>query len=155
MNRSSYSMSSGGPGSKFTSNYSTYSTNNAFSSSSSSTTPSVNWKSNNNAVIYSGSGEEIFEKITNAENAKGFKDQDYNKLKESCRKSGRLFEDQAFPADDRSLFFSQPSPRRFVWKRPGVCTQYFCLYLYQFKTEFLIREFQFSNGLKLKDLAPK
>ena len=116
INRSSYTVS--GPGSSLKNNYSSYSSKSAFSSSSSSS-PS-NWKLNNNAVIYSGSGQEIFERINDAEKAKGFKDQDYKKLKENCRKSGRLFEDHAFPADDRSLFFSQPSPRRFVWKRPGV-----------------------------------
>lgn len=69
---------------------------------------------------YSGSGNDIFNAINDAENAKGYKDQDYNKLKEKCRRTGQLFEDTAFPANDRSLFFSQPSPRRFVWKRPGV-----------------------------------
>ena len=69
---------------------------------------------------YAGSANDIFNALNNAENAKGYKDQDYNKLKEKCRRTGQLFEDPAFPANDRSLFFSQPSPRRFVWKRPGV-----------------------------------
>ena len=69
---------------------------------------------------YAGSANDIFNALNNAENAKGYKDQDYNKLKEKCRRTGQLFEDSTFPANDRSLFFSQPSPRRFVWKRPGV-----------------------------------
>ena len=116
--QSSYSTGTGGPGTSFNNNYSSYGSKSTFSSSSNSS--SSNWKSDNNGVVFSGSARDIFEKIGDADSAKGYKDQDYNKLKESCRRSGRLFEDPAFPADDRSLFFSQPSPRRFVWKRPGV-----------------------------------
>ncbi|XP_022086070.1 calpain-B-like isoform X2 [Acanthaster planci] len=32
--------------------------------------------------------------------------------------SSRLFEDNDFPADDKSLFFSMRPPQKFVWKRP-------------------------------------
>ena len=118
VSRSSYTTRTGRLGSSVQDNYSTYSSKSSFTSSSNSSPSNVT--SNNNAIIFSGSGKEIFEKINDAEKAKGFKDQDYNELKEDCRKSGCLFEDPAFPPDDRSLFFSQPSPRRFTWKRPGV-----------------------------------
>ena len=124
VSRTSYSSNSGDPNSSYKSSYS-YS-----DSYSSKTGSSSEWKSNNNGLVtsYSGTGKDIFDAISNAEKAKGFKDQDYNKLKDNCRRSGRLFEDSAFPADNRSLFFSQASPRKFEWKRPGVTILHFvCL----------------------------
>ena len=49
--------------------------------------------------------------------------QDYNKLRRSCIQNGKLFEDPYFPADDRSLFFSQKLPFTPEWKRPHVSDQ--------------------------------
>ena len=46
--------------------------------------------------------------------------QDYNKLRRSCIQKGKLFEDPYFPADERSLFFSQKLPFTPEWKRPHV-----------------------------------
>lgn len=121
--RTSYSSRTGGPGSGLNDNFSSYTNKSAYSSLS--TSSSSNWKTNDNGFVFSASGKEIFEKMNDAEHAIGFKDQDYNRLKENCRRTGRLFEDTTFPADDRSLFFSQPSPRNFVWKRPGVSINLF------------------------------
>ncbi len=114
----SYSSSSV-PGSNFEKNYSSSSYNKSYSSSSSSNRIDE-IKDNGLITKFSGSGSDIFKAMTDSDNAKGFKHQDYNKLKEKCRQSGTLFEDPIFQADDRSLFYSQRSPRKFEWKRPGV-----------------------------------
>ncbi|XP_033115792.1 calpain-B-like isoform X2 [Anneissia japonica] len=47
-----------------------------------------------------------------------YKGQDYQKLKKECLRSGKLFEDDEFPAIEKNLFFSQRPPRPFEWKRP-------------------------------------
>ncbi len=112
------SYSSGGPGSGYQNNYSSSSYSSSYSSSKNNRVNDI--KSNGLISEFSGSGSDIFKAITDSDNAKGFKKQDYNKLKEQCRQSGKLFEDPLFLADDRSLFYSQRSPRKFVWKRPGV-----------------------------------
>ena len=46
--------------------------------------------------------------------------QDYDKERRSGIKTGKLFEDPYFPADESSLFFSQKLPFKPVWKRPKV-----------------------------------
>lgn len=48
-----------------------------------------------------------------------FKDQNYDKLRAECRRSGQLFEDEAFPANQRSLG-EGPKFSNVEWKRPGV-----------------------------------
>lgn len=48
--------------------------------------------------------------------------QDYEKIRRHCLRDGTKFEDPYFPADDRSLFYSQKLPFTPVWKRPGVST---------------------------------
>lgn len=42
----------------------------------------------------------------------------YAEIKAQCLREGRLFEDPDFPAVDVSIFYSGPTPRPFVWKRP-------------------------------------
>lgn len=54
-----------------------------------------------------------------------FSDQDYESLRQQCLKSGRLFEDDCFPAESRSLGYNELGPyssktRDVVWKRPTV-----------------------------------
>lgn len=44
----------------------------------------------------------------------------YQELKQECLRSGCLFEDPDFPANNASLFFSEKPPIPFLWKRPGV-----------------------------------
>lgn len=48
-----------------------------------------------------------------------FKNQDYEKLKKECLKSGKLFEDPLFPCVNSSMFYSQPVPQGITWARPG------------------------------------
>ena len=49
-----------------------------------------------------------------------FKKQDYYKLKKHHERSGTLFTDPLFPANEASLFFTRRPPGRIEWKRPGV-----------------------------------
>lgn len=54
-----------------------------------------------------------------------FAKQDYETLRQNCLKSGRLFEDDHFPAERKSLGFNELGPysskiRDVVWKRPKV-----------------------------------
>ncbi|XP_052104854.1 calpain-5-like [Mytilus californianus] len=46
------------------------------------------------------------------------KGQDYNNLKNDCKKKGNLFIDTEFPPDDRSVFHTQGKLAGVVWKRP-------------------------------------
>jgi len=39
-------------------------------------------------------------------------------IQNECQREGTLFQDPDFEACDKSLFFSRPPPRPFVWKRP-------------------------------------
>ncbi|XP_065580677.1 calpain-5-like isoform X2 [Artemia franciscana] len=48
-----------------------------------------------------------------------FKKQDYYKLKKHHERSGTLFTDPLFPANEASLFFTRRPPGRIEWKRPG------------------------------------
>ncbi|KAK2824124.1 hypothetical protein Q5P01_021299 [Channa striata] len=57
------------------------------------------------------------------QNAVNFCQQDYETLRQQCLKSKRLFEDNCFPADFKSLGFSDLGPyssktKGVVWKRP-------------------------------------
>ncbi|XP_016892952.1 calpain-2 catalytic subunit-like [Cynoglossus semilaevis] len=52
-----------------------------------------------------------------------FKEQDYEALRQQCLERGRLFEDNYFPAEPRSLGYNDlgpysPNTRGLVWKRP-------------------------------------
>eukprot|EP00794_Sanderia_malayensis_P020343 gene20343-22346_t len=117
--QTSYS-SSGFPGSGYERNYSSTTSSHSTNYSSSTSNRSTDVTNNNGLVRnFAGSANDLFKVITDSDNAKGFKKQNFNKLKDQCRQSGQLFEDPVFPADDRSLFYSQRSPRKFVWKRPG------------------------------------
>ncbi len=49
--------------------------------------------------------------------------QNYEKLRRECLQKGVFFEDPYFPADDRSLFFSQKLPFKPEWKRPHVSNE--------------------------------
>ncbi|KAM4695301.1 calpain-9 [Discoglossus pictus] len=42
----------------------------------------------------------------------------YEELKQDCLRKGILFEDEDFPANDASLFYSEKPNIPFVWKRP-------------------------------------
>lgn len=46
--------------------------------------------------------------------------QNFQQIRDECLRNKALFEDPAFPADDASLFYSQASPKRITWMRPGV-----------------------------------
>lgn len=51
--------------------------------------------------------------------------QDYETLKQQCVQKGRLFEDDKFPAERKSLGYNELGPyssktRDVVWKRPKV-----------------------------------
>jgi hypothetical protein len=50
---------------------------------------------------------------------KPFKNQDYHALKNSYNRN-RLFEDPAFPASNKSIYFSKSVPYNVTWKRPSV-----------------------------------
>ncbi|KAE8620266.1 hypothetical protein XENTR_v10010173 [Xenopus tropicalis] len=52
-----------------------------------------------------------------------YRDQNYGRLKDGCRQEGRLFEDPAFPADSRSLYYSRTPPEGVEWKRPQELVQ--------------------------------
>ena len=43
--------------------------------------------------------------------------QDFDEIKAACLESGELFNDEEFPPDDATLFFSE-SPYGIEWKRP-------------------------------------
>jgi hypothetical protein len=49
---------------------------------------------------------------------KAFLGQDYEKIKSECLRSGRLFEDDTFPANDSSLYRKNEFAQKIVWKRP-------------------------------------
>lgn len=54
-----------------------------------------------------------------------FCDQDYETLREQCLSRGRLFEDDSFGAESKSLGYNELGPyssntRGIVWKRPTV-----------------------------------
>lgn len=52
-----------------------------------------------------------------------FKNQDFERLKNECLRSGRLFEDPLFTPSDKSMFYTQPIPSGAKWKRPGeICS---------------------------------
>lgn len=51
-----------------------------------------------------------------------FKDQNYEKLKSECLRSGKLFEDPLFTASNKSMFYTQPVPSGTRWKRPWEIT---------------------------------
>lgn len=46
--------------------------------------------------------------------------QSYEQIKQSCLRSGRLYEDPDFEAIDDNVFTSRRPPRPFVWRRPTV-----------------------------------
>jgi len=46
--------------------------------------------------------------------------QDYEVIKRECLAQGALWEDPSFPATDRAIFPSSPTPLPFKWMRPGV-----------------------------------
>eukprot|EP00914_Ancora_sagittata_P021515 GHVO01042593.1.p1 GENE.GHVO01042593.1~~GHVO01042593.1.p1 ORF type:complete len:778 (-),score=128.21 GHVO01042593.1:745-3078(-) len=46
----------------------------------------------------------------------------YEEIRDECLSQGVLFEDPDFPATDKTIFFSRPPPRPFVWKRPTELT---------------------------------
>lgn len=56
------------------------------------------------------------------ENPVKFKDQDFKKILEVCLKSGKLFSDPAFPAEQRSVGMPEdPDPKKAIkWLRPKV-----------------------------------
>jgi len=49
----------------------------------------------------------------------------YDQLKGRCVQDGVLFVDDAFPAIDKSIFFSHSVPTNVRWKRPKVRTSKF------------------------------
>eukprot|EP00061_Rhincodon_typus_P011049 g35788.t1 len=42
----------------------------------------------------------------------------FQHLKDECLRKGVLFEDEEFPANDSSLFYSVGMPFKLEWKRP-------------------------------------
>lgn len=56
------------------------------------------------------------------ENPIKFKDQDFKTLLEECLKSGKLFSDPAFPAEQKSIGMPEdPDPKKEIkWQRPKV-----------------------------------
>lgn len=56
------------------------------------------------------------------ENPIKFKDQDFKKLQKACVKSGELFDDPAFPAEQKSIGMPEdPDPKNAIkWLRPKV-----------------------------------
>ena len=45
--------------------------------------------------------------------------QDFNELRQEHLVKGKLFQDDEFPPDDQSLYFSRSAPYHFIWKRPS------------------------------------
>ena len=66
----------------------------------------------------------ITQNLVEGKGAAGF-DQDFYKLREQLYKSKKLFEDPKFPANNDSLYFSQPPKKAIVWKRPYVVQFYY------------------------------
>lgn len=68
-----------------------------------------------------GTGEET-PGLGSIENPVKFKDQDFKKLLEACVKSGELFDDPAFPAEQKSIGMPEdPDPNNAIkWLRPKV-----------------------------------
>lgn len=56
------------------------------------------------------------------ENPIKFKDQDFKALQEECVKSGEMFTDPAFPAEQKSIGMPEdPDPNKAIrWLRPKV-----------------------------------
>lgn len=56
------------------------------------------------------------------ENPIKFRDQDFKTLLEECLKSGQIFADPAFPAEQRSIGMPEdPDPKKAIkWQRPKV-----------------------------------
>ncbi len=48
---------------------------------------------------------------------KPFKNQDYDTLLQKHSKNN-LFQDPYFPAEEKSLYYTQKAPRGIIWKRP-------------------------------------
>jgi hypothetical protein len=48
-----------------------------------------------------------------------FSNQNYEKIKEECRKKKTLFEDNLFPANNSSLFRINTNNKTPKWKRPS------------------------------------
>lgn len=44
----------------------------------------------------------------------------YEDIKKKCLEQGALWEDDEFPAVDKSIFYSRRPNKKFEWKRPGV-----------------------------------
>lgn len=55
-------------------------------------------------------------------NFKPYLNQSYEKIKQECLKSNRLFKDELFPASDKSLYYFRPPERNLVWRRPHEIT---------------------------------
>lgn len=49
---------------------------------------------------------------------KPYLNQNYEKIKQKCLQSNCLFEDELFPANDKSLFHFNTPERTIIWKRP-------------------------------------
>uniref|UniRef100_A0AAQ4RPI3 Calpain 8 n=1 Tax=Gasterosteus aculeatus aculeatus TaxID=481459 RepID=A0AAQ4RPI3_GASAC len=73
--------------------------------------------------------KERAEGIGTNQQAVKFSQQDYETLRQECLKRGRLFEDDCFPAEPKSLGFNELGPyssktRGVVWKRPtDLCSE--------------------------------
>ena len=52
--------------------------------------------------------------------AKPYQNQKFEDIQAQLIESGELFEDRAFPARDRSVFFQEPLPFEIEWLRPSV-----------------------------------
>ncbi len=60
------------------------------------------------------------QKMNSPETAVPYEDQKYDVLKAQLVESGSLFEDDAFPAIDASVFFKEAPPHAIQWLRPTV-----------------------------------
>lgn len=49
---------------------------------------------------------------------KPYLNQNYEKIKKKCLQSNCMFEDELFPATDKSLFHFNTPERNIIWKRP-------------------------------------
>ena len=49
-----------------------------------------------------------------------FRNQSYSSLRDQAQKSGNLFVDTEFPAQDKSVFYSGGGAAGLEWKRPKV-----------------------------------
>ena len=69
-----------------------------------------------------GKATDALDATVKPSDARPYKNQAYQTIKNKCLRDGTLFEDPEFPAVEASLFFSgKKPPRPFVWKRPKVC----------------------------------